>query len=115
MKAGSHSHLHIARSEIFLLKLQMMARALRLERRVTILETVGLPINRHPHMEEEVGFEPTEGFPSPPFQDGAIGLSAILPSSGVSEGARTLNAAAPEPQSGVSTNSTTLTIDVTPF
>ena len=30
-------------------------------------------------MEEEVGFEPTEGCPSPPFQDGAIGLSAILP------------------------------------
>ena len=34
---------------------------------------------------------------------------------GVSEGVRTLNAAAPEPQSGVSTNSTTLTINVTPF
>ena len=32
-----------------------------------------------PYMEEEVGFEPTEGCPSPPFQDGAIGLSAILP------------------------------------
>ena len=31
------------------------------------------------YLEEEVGFEPTEGFPSPPFQDGAIGLSAILP------------------------------------
>ena len=33
----------------------------------------------YPILEEEVGFEPTEGFPSPPFQDGAIGHSAILP------------------------------------
>ena len=36
-------------------------------------------INRLPYMEEEVGFEPTEPFSSPPFQDGAIGHSAILP------------------------------------
>ena len=38
-----------------------------------------------------MGFEPTEGFPSPPFQDGAIGHSAILPNSGVSEEVRSLN------------------------
>ena len=36
-------------------------------------------INRLPYVEEEVGFEPTEPFSSPPFQDGAIGHSAILP------------------------------------
>lgn len=41
-------------------------------------------------MEEEVGFEPTEGFPSPPFQDGAIGHSAILPF-GVKDENRTRN------------------------
>ena len=63
-----------------------MARAEGLEPPLTILETAILPLDDTPILEEEVGFEPTEGFPSPPFQDGAIGLSAILPYSGVDDG-----------------------------
>ena len=46
MKAGSHSHLHSARSDIFLLKLQMMAGALGLEPRWTFVVGFGDQCNR---------------------------------------------------------------------
>jgi hypothetical protein len=33
-------------------------------------------------MAEEVGFEPTDGFPSPVFKTGALNRSATLPAQG---------------------------------
>lgn len=43
----------------------------------TVLETATLPIELHPYMAEETGFEPAEGCPSPDFESGA--LSQALP------------------------------------
>lgn len=54
-----------------------MARALGLEPKTTVLETAMLPITPDPHMAEGVGFEPTEGYPSPPFQGGTFVHSVI--------------------------------------
>ena len=49
VKAGSYSHLHSARSDIFLLKLQMMAGAEGFEPSLAVLETVVLTVGRHPY------------------------------------------------------------------
>ena len=62
MKAGSYSYLHSARSDIFLLKLQMMARAEGFEPSLAVLETVVLTVGRHPYMAEETGLEPAHAF-----------------------------------------------------
>ena len=39
VKAGSHSHLHSARSDVFLLKLQMMARVVGIRTHVVLTHT----------------------------------------------------------------------------
>ena len=54
-----------------------MARALELEPRTTVLETVMLPITPDSHVAEGVGFEPTEDCSSPPFQGGTFAHSVI--------------------------------------
>ena len=60
VKAGSHSHLHSARSDIFLLKLQMMAAAVGIGPTFALLESAVLPLNDTAIcVVGVVGFEPT--------------------------------------------------------
>ena len=73
--AGSHSHLHSARSDIFLLKLQMMAGVPRFERGVMLLESIGLPLTDTPitsrHIEKMFyGALPLELLPYVAGEDG---------------------------------------------
>lgn len=79
VKAGSCSHLHSARSDIFLLKLQMMARTVRFELTSQGFGGPYATITPDPYMAEETRFELVEVLPSLPFQDSALNHSATLP------------------------------------